>query len=454
MKKRKINETQTRNSNSENITEIGGNEMNFDNSFDTIIGYESVKQELLRVCDLLKNNAKYSALGVTMPSGLLLAGEPGLGKTTMAKCFINESGLRAFVCRKTKSNGQFVDIIKDAFDRAVAAAPAIVFLDDMDKFANNDEDHSDAEELVTVQSCIDEVRDKGVFVIATVNDTRKLPKSLLRAGRFDMRIEIEAPKGDEAKRIISYYLSKKQFVADVDVDIIGNILDGYSCADLETVVNEAGIYAGYAGKSKIDTDDIIRACMRIIFNAPASANAYSERALNMIASHEAGHAVVAEILEPGSVNIISASNYDSNTGGVTSVCTDLDYFHCVDYMENRITMLLAGKAATEMCFGTLDTGASADIKRAVDIARRFVTGYGQAGYFCTDRYTDDCAYQSAAIDASVNMLMSRLYERARRILAENREFLDALALAVKNNPYVIAPEIQKIKASCRTLSVA
>lgn len=431
----------------------GGNAMKT-NAFDKIIGYESIKNELLRVCDLLKNSDKYAALGVSMPSGLLLAGEPGLGKTTLAKCFIKASGLKGIVCRKTKSNGQFVDIIKDAFDRAVAAAPAIVFLDDMDKFANNDEAHSDAEELVTVQSCIDEVRGKGVFVIATVNETRKLPKSLLRAGRFDIRIEVEAPKGDEAKKIISYYLSQKQFVADVDVDLIGNLLDGYSCADLETVVNEAGVYAGFAGKTKIDTDDIIRACMRIIFEAPASVSAYSERALAMIACHEAGHAVVAEVLEPGSVNIISASNYDSNLGGVTSVYTDRDYFHCVDYMENRITMLLAGKAATEMCFGMLDTGAGADIRRAVDIARRLVTKYGQAGYFCADQYTDDCFYQSAAIDMSVNMLLSRLHERARRILAENREFLDALVDAVKNSPYVIAPEIQKIKAKCRTKRAA
>lgn len=454
MKTKKTKEVPTKIENDANITEIGGNEMNFDNSFDMIIGYESIKQELLRVCDLLKHSEKYSALGVTMPSGLLLSGDPGLGKTTMAKCFVKESGLKTFVCRKTKSNGEFVNVIKGAFDRAVAAAPAIVFLDDMDKFANNDEAHSDAEELVTVQSCIDEVRGKGVFVIATVNDTRKLPRSLLRAGRFDMRIEVEAPKGEEAKKIISYYLSKKQFVADVDVDLIGNILDGYSCADLETVVNEAGVYAGYAGKSQIDTDDIIRACMRIIFNAPASVSAYSERALATISCHEAGHAVVAEILEPGSVNIISASNYESSSGGVTSVYTNRDYFNSVDYMENRITMLLAGKAATEMCFGTLDTGAGADIQRAVDIARRFVTKYGQTGYFCADHYTDECAYQSAAIDMTVNVLISRLYERARRILAENRKFLDALAEAVKNNPYVIASEIQKIKSSCRTQSAA
>ncbi len=423
-------------------------------AFEKIIGYESVKQELLRVCDLLNNTAKYAALGVTMPGGLLLSGDPGLGKTTMAKCFIKASGLKAFVCRKTKSNGEFVNDIKDAFDRAASTAPAIVFLDDMDKFSNNDEDHSDAEELVTVQSCIDEVRGKGVFVIATVNDTRKLPKSLLRAGRFDMRIEIEPPKGDEAKRIISYYLSKKRFVADVDVDLIGNLLDGYSCADLETVVNEAGVYAGYAGKSMIDTDDIIRACMRIIFEAPASTYPHSERTLAMIACHEAGHAVVAEILEPGSVNIISASNYDSNCGGVTSVSTDRDYFQSIECMENRVTMLMAGKAATEMSFGMLDTGASADIKRAMDIVRRFVTKYGQAGYFCADRYTDDGAFQSNFIDISVNMTLTRLYERARRILAENREFLDALADAVKNSPYIIAPEIQKIKAERRAQSAA
>ena len=428
--------------------------MESEKAFEKIIGYESVKQELLRVCDLLKHSEKYAALGVTMPNGLLLSGDPGLGKTTLAKCFIDASGLNAVVCRKTKGDLQFEDSIKCAFDDAVATAPSILFLDDMDKFANNDENHFDADEFVIVQSYIDEVRDKGVFVIATANNTDKLPRSLLRAGRFDIRIEVEPPKGEEARQIISYYLSQKQFVSDVDIELIGKLLDGYSCADLESVVNEAGIYAGFAGKDKIDTDDIIRACMRIIFRAPAAINPHSERALTMIACHEAGHAVVAEILEPGSVNIISAGNYESQAGGVTSIFTDQDYFQFVDHMENRVTMLLAGKAATEMCFGMVDTGAGYDIQRANDIGRRLVVKYAQAGFCCANRYNDESDFQSTIVDISINMMLSRLYEKARRILAENREFLTALTEAVKNSPYVIAPQIQKIKAQCRTRSAA
>lgn len=423
-------------------------------AFENIIGYESVKQELVRICDLLNHTEKYAALGVTMPNGLLLYGAPGLGKTTMAQGFIKASGLQSFVCRKTKSDGEFVEEIKKTFDRALKAAPSIVFLDDMDKFANNDECHSDTEELVTVQSCIDEARGKGVFVVATVNNKKKLPSSLLRAGRFDKHIEIVAPEGEETKKIVAYYLSKKQFVADVDIELIGNILSGYSCADLETVVNEAGIYAGYDGKSKIDTDDIVRACMRTIFEAPAAVDPHSERALDMIACHEAGHAVVAETLEPGSVSIISASNYQTDVGGVTSVVTDRDYFIFADYMENRITMLLAGKAATEMAFGSLDVGASHDIERAVKIARRFVTQYSQAGFYFKSWHDADNPNFDSYIDISVNIILQRLYEKARKILADNKDFLTALTDAVKQHPYVIAPEIQKIKASCAARSAA
>lgn len=454
MKTKKITGSQTKNRTNADITAIGGNEMDFDNSFDMIIGYDSVKQELLRVCDLLRHSEKYSTLGVTMPSGLLLSGKPGLGKTTMAKCFIKESGLRAFVCRKTKSNGEFVDEIKKTFDNAVKAAPAIVFLDDMDKFANNDRAHADSEELVTVQSCIDEVRGKGVFVIATVNETDKLPESLLRAGRFDIHIIVKYPQRDEAKKIIAYYLSKKQFVADVDVELIGNILSECSCADLESVINEAGIYAGFEGKSKIETDDIVRACMRVIFEAPASLKPHSDRALDIIACHEAGHAVVAEALSPGSVSIISASNYDSDAGGVTSVVPNRDYFMCVELMEDRITMLLAGKAAIAMRYGALDTGASSDLRRATEIAKRFVRDYGMVGFCNKGWHDDEDPAGTNFINISVNTLLNRLYERASRILAENREFWEKLTDAVKKEPYVIAPEIQKLKASCCTSSAA
>ena len=156
--------------------------------FEKIIGYESIKKELELICDVVRNFDKYELLGVSFPGGIMLEGNPGVGKTLLAKCFIEATGLKFFVCRKNKPNGAFVDEIKRIFDKAEKYAPSIVFLDDMDKFANEDKNHKDAEEYVTIQSCIDYVKGKKVLVIATINDKYKIPDSLKRAGRFDKKI--------------------------------------------------------------------------------------------------------------------------------------------------------------------------------------------------------------------------------------------------------------------------
>lgn len=192
------------------------------NAFDKIIGYASasIKKELQQISDTLKKIEAYDKLGVTAPKGLLIYGEPGVGKSLMASAVIKESGRKVFCCRKDSPNGDFVKKIKGTFDKAEQNAPSIVYLDDMDKFANGDERHPDAEEYVTVQSCIDEVRGKQVFVLATANNIRCLPHSLRRMGRFDRMIEVEAPRGQDAVKIIAHYLKSKIFIDEVDPAVI------------------------------------------------------------------------------------------------------------------------------------------------------------------------------------------------------------------------------------------
>ena len=204
--------------------------------FEKIIGYEAIKQELIQISDVLANNEAYKKLGVTSPRGLLLHGDPGVGKTLMSSAVIAASGRKAFICRKDKPNGDFVKAIKKTFADAKAAAPSIVFLDDMDKFTNGDDRHPDAEEYVTVQSCIDDIKGKEVFILATANSLRALPRSLLRAGRFDRVIEVDNPRGDDAVKIVDHYIKKKEFVGDIDATVVARIMDGHSCAELETVI--------------------------------------------------------------------------------------------------------------------------------------------------------------------------------------------------------------------------
>ena len=237
-------------------------------AFEKVIGYSSEKKELLRIADILRNPGKYAKLGVSVPRGLLLHGVPGVGKTLMATALMEESGRTVYTIRKNQPDGDFVRMIRKAFDDAAENAPSIVFLDDMDKFANEDERHPDTEEYVTVQSCIDEMKGKDVFVLATANSIRALPRSLCRAGRFDRVIKITAPRGEDAKKIIEYYLSKKAYVKDIDMDSLARILDGSSCAQLETILNEAGMIAGYKHEEAITMEHIMEVCLPIVYDVP------------------------------------------------------------------------------------------------------------------------------------------------------------------------------------------
>ncbi len=417
--------------------------------FDKIIGYSDVKKELLRLCDIMVNGEKYRKLGVKTPRGLLLYGEPGVGKTLMANCLIKESGRKSYICRKDKSRDDFVDNIKETFEQAKQNAPSIVFLDDLDKFSNSDLDYCNTHEYVTVQSCIDDCDGFEVFIIATANDINKLPLSLCRAQRFDKTIKVKKPKGKDAVEIVKYYLSQKSFVDDIDEEEISRILDGGSCAELESVVNEAGIYAGFADKEKIDMDDMVKACLRVIFKAPECQDIIDESAVIGAAYHEAGHAIVNELLEPGSVSLVSIQQHSGDVGGVTGYYQNENYFKNKKYMEIRVMSLLAGKAATEIVFGEVDVGANVDLHRAFDIVERFVGEYCSTSFdkwLITDSRTENVRTR---MELQIYSEMERYYFETKRLLIKNREFLDKLVNALIEKKTLIGKDISKLKLECK-----
>lgn len=417
--------------------------------FEKVIGYEDIKIELARIIDMMNNPKKYEKLGATTTRGLLIKGEPGLGKTLMANCFIKASKRRAFTVRKDIPDGDFVKHIKSIFAMAKKQQPSIVFLDDIDKFANEDEKHCNAEEFVTIQSCIDDCKNLEVFVLATVNDTSCLPKTLLRPGRFDKSIEVLAPNGKDAEDIINYYLSSKKVAKDIDSKDIARLLDGRSCAALETVINEAAVYAGYENKKCVDKKDLIRAFMRVVYDSPEKNSDDDSKFIRNIAVHEAGHTVVGEILEAGSINLVSVKSHDGEIGGFTSFKNDEDYFKSKQFMENRVISLLAGKAATEVVYGEGDVGVSYDIDRAFRIVERFVDDYCFGGFqnhsLCNGQVSQ------ATLDnkqKSVHQQIENYYQQAKKIIVNNREFLDKLTDALVENKVLVYGDIQNIKASC------
>lgn len=427
------------------------------NAFDSIIGYESIKEELFQIADTLKNKDIYEELGVSSPRGLMLTGMPGVGKSTMAYALAKESGRKLFLCRKTKANDAFVDEITDTFQKAEKAAPSIVFLDDLDKFANEDNDHRDAEEYVTVQACIDNLKGKEVFVLATVNNRRKLPNSLCRPGRFDRTLRIDPPSKTDAVLIMQHYLKKKKMVTDVDMALIAAMLRGDSCATLETVINEAGLIAGYQRSDVITQDHIIEACMRCVFDVPAecikggekiSLSSRSEAA--KLVWHEAGHAVVKDVLDEGSVALISARRKNGSRSGFIISGSD-GSGDTLRQCRAEVMTRLGGKAAVEVQFGMFDMGTCADLDGAFRTIFKMIGDTDFAGFHLHDTGYFSCQDSDESLacrKTAASTLMKEYYQKTKELLITNREYLEKLASELAEKGILISTDIARIRSTC------
>ena len=435
------------------------------NKFDQIIGYTAIKKELRQIADTLKNREVYEKLGVSAPRGLLLHGEPGVGKSLMATAIIEESGRKTFTCRKDQPNGEFVKVIKATFDRAVENAPSIVFLDDMDKFANGDESHRDAEEYVTVQSCIDESKGKDVFVLATANDTHCLPHSLLRAGRFDRVLEIEAPNGEDAVKITAHYLKSKKVVDGVDAKTVARIMDGHSCAELETVINEAGLYAGYERAESITMEHFMKACLHTVFHVPAETcdgddkdgfDTLSDgnKTGSQLVYHEAGHAVVREVLCPESVTLVSVHNSAGRNGGFTT-CYNSGLYAPLYSEKAHIIGALGGIAAVEQKYGISDVGGGYDLDLAFQRAKELVVSKCISGLHLHQlNEFEDSEHLKYEQERAVSAEIESCFRKAKEILSLNRDFLERVAAALSQNHLLSTADIQEIKRECVIIPVS
>ena len=413
-------------------------------AFDRIIGYETIKTELMQICDMIHHSETYEKLGAKLPQGLLLYGDPGLGKTLMAKAFIEESGLNTYIVRRNKGNDDFISDITDTFMCAKMNAPAIVFLDDMDKFANEDQDHRDAEEYVAVQAGIDDVKGSKVFVIATANEIRKLPHSLVRSGRFDRKIEVQCPTDKDADDIIRYYLSDKKVSASVDMVDLSRMISYSSCAELETILNEAAINAAYKRKECIEMEDLVKAVLRMQYDSPDIYAKTSEDEMRRVALHEAGHLVVCEALHPGCVGLASLRKTGRNaTGGFIHRCKDFSK------LEHHVLVSLAGKAAEELYYADVsDNGCQMDLNRAAGIIRDRLTESAVKGLCMLDaseRYSDPSEKYKAGSEAVVHAELESYMLKTRGILLKNRDFLEKAAEALIEKETLLYSDICRIK---------
>ena len=409
-----------------------------------VIGYDSIKETLRQIADVLKRPEAYKEKGVSMPRGLLMESAPGLGKSLMASILMEESGRKSFVFRRINEGNTFLGEMKDIFDVA-KEAPSILLLEDLNLYVESNSPY--APEWACLQACIDETSDADIFVIATTNDTRYMPQSLLRPGRFDYILNLNPPLGKTAENIVSYYLRDKNLAKDVQISDIVKAMPQVSCATLETVMNLAAINSVYRDHAHVQKEDIIDALLKVVYNLRKTDCEEDSQERQMIAVHEAAHAVVGEVLHSGSIGIITIRGSHGAIGGMESGFAV--YAKSEEEFQDEIIKTLAGKAGTALIYGIMDIRAAADIKKAdqlLDIWLCHFAGGGFSGVEPSENRLSEprLSYNEAIKSAK----LEELYRRAYKILYDNRDFLLAVQKELLEHETLLNSDLAKIRESC------
>ena len=453
----------------------GGNAMNFGKSraklanpndqkkvtFQDVAGADEEKADLEEIVDFLKEPKKYMALGARIPKGVLLVGPPGTGKTLIAKAVAGEAGVPFF----SISGSDFVELyvgvgasrVRDLFDQAKKHAPAIVFIDEIDavgrqRGAGLGGGHDEREQ--TLNQLLVEMdgfgNNAGVIVMAATNRADILDPALLRPGRFDRQIYIGVPDIKGRVEILKVHARKKPFEDDVSFDAIARSTVGFTGADLENLLNEAALLAAREGKSKIGLKDIDNAFLKVIMGNEKKNRVITEHERRITAYHEAGHALTSRVLPTQDpVQQVSIVPRGRAGGFTLNMPKEDKYYNTKQQMEEELIVLLGGRVAEKLIMNDISTGASNDIQRATDIARKMVTKYGmsekigpidfsstQSEVFLGRDFanTNQLSEQTASlIDSEVKALIHTAYERCEQILRDNMEILHRLAQFLLDN---------------------
>ncbi len=378
-----------------------------------IIGYESIKKELRMIADTLIDPDKYAQHGITPVKGILLVGVPGTGKSTLARCFADYTRKPAIIVRKTTEGPDFLKEIVDSFEEAKTNG-GILILEDLDKFSS--EHSSTAPEWVTLQSAIDDHKDDGIFLLATLNNAAYIPQSLLRAGRFDLTFDISVPTGKVSRQIIEHYLADAPLGPDVDLNEIARIMQDRSCSELEAVVKQAECSRIYENREAIERKHLIDAALKLGFHFSFSDQIEDKEYRNYVALHEAGHIVAAECCWPESF-VFATVAADKKHDGVTFIVGVPD--NAEDLLKKAI-INLGGLAAVEVVSGEVGLGSSQDIRTACDLLAEYYLENASAGFLFPDLEDYQISGDlKARLEHTISAKLGELMNEARKIMIQN-----------------------------------
>jgi cell division protease FtsH len=411
-------------------------------TFDDVAGVEEAKSELREIVEFLKHPERFTALGARIPKGVLLVGPPGTGKTLISKAVAGEAGVPFFSISGSEFVEMFVGVgasrVRDLFRNAKKHAPCIIFVDEIDAVGRqrgvsvgggNEEREQTLNQLLVEMDGFDS--NTNIIVLAATNRADVLDPALLRPGRFDRRVQLDAPDVAGRRAILNVHAKLKPFVEDVNIESLARQTVGFSGADLANVMNEAALLAGRFGRDRIDNTDLDEAIMRVVAGPERRSRVISDYQKKIIAYHEVGHALVARMLahaEP--VHKVSIISRGPALGVTVFAPKEDSYLMSREQLLARMAFGLGGRVAEELIFGDVTTGAKADIESVTSIARRMVCEFGMSdlGVVALTRRDDGTALLvgeelSTKIDQACNRLISESYERARQILTERNAAL-------------------------------
>ncbi len=442
-------------------------------TFDDVAGCEEAKQELTEVVEFLKEPQKFASLGARIPKGVLMVGPPGTGKTLMAKAVAGEAGVPFFSISGSEFVEMFVGVgasrVRDLFDQAKRNSPCIVFIDEIDAVGrhrgaglggSHDEREQTLNQILVEMDGFD--TDTNIIIIAATNRPDILDPALLRPGRFDRRVVLDRPDVRGRRAILAIHVRGKPLGKDVDLDVLARATPGFVGADLENLVNEAAILAARRNKRAIGMREFEEAIERVALGGPErKSRVLTEKRKRLTAYHEAGHAVVAKLLDPNNpIQKVTIIPRGQAAGYAWQVPEEDRTLHDEDDFMARISVALGGRIAEEIVFGDVSSGASSDLEQVTRLARAMVTRYGMSdklgpmvfgkkeemvflGREIHEQrdYSEEVAEE---IDREVRRIVDEGYRRAREVLETHRDLLEAVAQALLERETLTREEFEAL----------
>ncbi|MGB1384874.1 MAG: ATP-dependent zinc metalloprotease FtsH, partial [Flavobacteriales bacterium] len=437
-----------------------------DVTFNNVAGVDGAKEELQEIVDFLKHPGKYTELGAKIPKGALLVGPPGTGKTLLAKAVAGEAQVPFFSLSGSDFVEMFVGVgasrVRDLFKQAKEKSPAIIFIDEIDaigrargknaNFGSNDERENTLNQLLTEMDGFG--TNSGVIILAATNRADILDKALMRAGRFDRQIYVDMPDVNERRAIFDVHLKPIKTDSSVDVDFLSKQTPGFSGADIANVCNEAALFAARKEHKLVTHNDFLEAVDRIIGGLEKRTKIITDNEKNTIAFHEAGHAVVSWLVEFASPLVKVSIVPRGQSLGAAWYLPEERAITTTEQIFDEMCAALGGRAAEEIMFGKISTGALSDLEKVTKQAYAMVSVYGlnerigNRSYYDSrgeNTFTKPYSEETARIiDEEVSAVIEKAYARAKDILATNREKLEALAQSLLQNEVIFKEDVERI----------